>query len=207
MEKEKNQKKDSIKVIFLGNETVGKTALINAYNDKNFTINSMATIGAEFIYKTLKIDEKEYNIQLWDTAGQEKFRAVAKIYFKGSDIVIFVYDVTNQKTFNDLGEFWIGYVKECIKDDIVFGIAANKMDLFDSIKVEKGVGQKLAADNGALFCETSAKEDSQGFKRFVDKLVREYISKKKNKPKEQNINLNKNVVKKKGKKLLLNYIV
>ena len=53
------------------------------------------------------------------------------------------------------------------------------MDLFDSIKVEKEIGQKLAADNGALFCETSAKEDSQGFKRFVDKLVREYISKKK----------------------------
>ena len=86
--------------------------------------------------KKVKINEKEYIVQLWDTAGQEKFRSVSKIYFKDSDIVIFVYDITNEKSFNDLGEFWINYVKELIGNDIVYGIASNKIDLFENKEVE-----------------------------------------------------------------------
>ena len=201
MEKEKNEKNDySIKIILLGNETVGKTALIKAYNDKEFSDESIATVGADSFSKTLTINEKEYTIQLWDTAGQEKFRSVSKIYFKGSDIVIFVYDITKETSFHDLEEFWIGYVKDYLKDDIVFGIAANKMDLFDKMEVENEKGKKLAEDNGALFCGTSAKDDPKGFQTFVNQLVNKHISKINNIPKEQNINLKKSVKKKKKKR-------
>ena len=197
--KDKNKKDNSIKIILLGNQAVGKTALISAYEDKQFSHETISTIGSEYIYKKLKIDEKEYKVQLWDTAGQEKFRSVSKIYFKDSDIVIFVYDITNEKSFNDLGEFWIGYVKDLIGNDKVFGIASNKIDLFENKKVEKEEGEKFAEDNGALFCETSAKEDPKGFQKFVNDLIVTYISKRKNVKKEQNINLNKNKLKKNKK--------
>ena len=193
------ENQNKIKIILLGNEAVGKTALINAYEDKAFSEVTTSTIGSGFIQKKVKINEKEYIVQLWDTAGQEKFRSVSKIYFKDSDIVIFVYDITNEKSFNDLGEFWINYVKELIGNDKVFGIASNKIDLFENKKVEKEEGEKFAEDNGALFCETSAKEDPKGFQKFVNDLIVTYISKRKNVKKEQNINLNKNKLKKNKK--------
>ena len=193
------ENQNKIKIILLGNEAVGKTALINAYEDKAFSEVTTSTIGSGFIQKKVKINEKEYIVQLWDTAGQEKFRSVSKIYFKDSDIVIFVYDITNEKSFNDLGEFWIGYVKDLIGNDKVFGIASNKIDLFENKKVEKEEGEKFAEDNGALFCETSAKEDPKGFQKFVNDLIVTYISKRKNVKKEQNINLNKNKLKKNKK--------
>ena len=193
------ENQNKIKIILLGNEAVGKTALINAYEDKAFSEVTASTIGSGFIQKKVKINEKEYIVQLWDTAGQEKFRSVSKIYFKDSDIVIFVYDITNEKSFNDLGEFWIGYVKDLIGNDKVFGIASNKIDLFENKKVEKEEGEKFAEDNGALFCETSAKEDPKGFQKFVNDLIVTYISKRKNVKKEQNINLNKNKLKKNKK--------
>ena len=193
------ENQNKIKIILLGNEAVGKTALINAYEDKAFSEVTASTIGSGFIQKKVKINEKEYIVQLWDTAGQEKFRSVSKIYFKDSDIVIFVYDITNEKSFNDLGEFWIGYVKDLIGNDKVFGIASNKIDLFENKKVEKEEGEKFAEDNGALFCETSAKEDPKGFQKFVNDLIVTYISKRKNVKKEQNINLNGNKLKKNKK--------
>ena len=193
------ENQNKIKIILLGNEAVGKTALINAYEDKAFSEVTTSTIGSGFIQKKVKINEKEYIVQLWDTAGQEKFRSVSKIYFKDSDIVIFVYDITNEKSFNDLREFWIGYVKDLIGNDKVFGIASNKIDLFENKKVEKEEGEKFAEDNGALFCETSAKEDPKGFQKFVNDLIVTYISKRKNVKKEQNINLNKNKLKKNKK--------
>ena len=200
MENENNQKKDnSIKIILLGNEAVGKTTLIKAYDEQIFNMNSIPTVGAETTNKKLNINEKEYIIQLWDTAGHEKYRSMSKIYFKNSDIVIFVYDITKEQSFNDLGEFWIGYVKEFIGNDIVYGIAGNKIDLFEKIEVEKERGEKLAENNGALFCQTSAKDNPQGFQKFVNQLVDMYISKTKNETKEQNINLNKNKVKKNKK--------
>ena len=193
------ENQNKIKIILLGNEAVGKTALINAYEDKAFSEVTTSTIGSGFIQKKVKINEKEYIVQLWDTAGQEKFRSVSKIYFKDSDIVIFVYDITNEKSFNDLREFWIGYVKDLIGNDKVFGIASNKIDLFENKKVEKEEGEKFAEDNGALFCETSAKEDPKGFQKFVNDLIVTYISKRKNVKKEQNINLNGNKLKKNKK--------
>ena len=193
------ENQNKIKIILLGNEAVGKTALINAYEDKAFSEVTTSTIGSGFIQKKVKINEKEYIVQLWDTAGQEKFRSVSKIYFKDSDIVIFVYDITNENSFNDLREFWIGYVKDLIGNDKVFGIASNKIDLFENKKVEKEEGEKFAEDNGALFCETSAKEDPKGFQKFVNDLIVTYISKRKNVKKEQNINLNKNKLKKNKK--------
>ena len=171
------QKKNTIKIILLGNQNVGKTSLISIYSGKKFSEDTISTIGSDFIYEKINIDNTEYTIQLWDTAGQEQFRSLNKIYFKGSDIVLFIYDITKKKTFDDLPGFWINYVKSLIGENIIYGIVANKVDLFENKEVEEESGQKLANENHASFCQTSAKETPEVFKKFIKDLVVLHISK------------------------------
>lgn len=174
-----------IKVILLGESHVGKTCLLNAFINQKFNDHSLATINYSFVNKTIKIDNKEYDIHLWDTAGQERFRCISKLYIKGAQIVIFVFDITEKRTFKELS-FWVKYVEELINDDIVKGMAANKIDLLfeeenKCNEVNKEEAKEYANQIGAMFQETSAKEDQKGFISFVKHLVKQYIDKTKDK--------------------------
>ena len=171
----KNETK--IKIILLGDSGTGKTSLINSFEGKNFLEQTTSTIGAQYIRDIIKINNNIYHLHIWDTAGQEQFRSVSKIYFKGADIIIFVYDITNIDSFKSLTDFWVDYVEKLIGKDKVFGLAANKVDLFDKSQVSKEEGEKFSKDINAIFKETSAKEDEQGFKDFIKLLVNEYILK------------------------------
>ena len=194
-----NQKKlDAIKIILLGNQAVGKTSLINIYCGNKFQSATTSSIGSNFSEATININNNDYQLHLWDTAGQEKFRALNKIFFKNSDIVIFVYDITEEKSFNDLSGFWINYVKEFLGENAIYGILGNKFDLFEERTTVAEKGKELAEENNALFCETSAKETPQVFKKYIHNLVMLYISKCLPK-KEQNIKL-KEKKEKKNKK-------
>ena len=127
-----NENKKKIKIILIGNGQVGKTSLINVYDGKKFTDKMLQSVCSHYIKKELIINEETYNIHLWDTAGQERFRSVNKIYIKGSNIVIFVYDITNKISFMDIKDFWVEYVDKIIgKDNIIMGILGNKIDLID----------------------------------------------------------------------------
>ena len=172
-----NEKKNIIKVILLGNTDTGKTSLIHVYEGKEFTDKIVSNIGSLYTRKEMIINEKKYIIQIWDTAGQEKYRSVNKVYIKGSNIVIFVYDVTNKNSFIDLSDFWVDYVHSLIGKDIIIGVLGNKTDLVDKIKVEKEEAEKYAREIGAFFRETSAKEEPEGFKEFIEQLINEYITK------------------------------
>ena len=113
-------------------------------------------------------------IEMWDTAGEEKFRSLTKIFIKDAKIIIFVYDITKEKSFNEL-EFWVNSAEEMLWEESIYGLAANKIDLFNEQKVERQRGEKYAKDIDALFCETSAKEDQKGFQEFVEKLIKKLI--------------------------------
>ena len=166
----------SIKVILLGETGVGKTCLINAYMGKRFLQNSLTTSSPESERKILEINQKKYLIELWDTAGQEKYRSMNNLFIKESKVVILVYDVTLEKSFSEL-EYWVKTTKEILNNEAVYGIAGNKADLIDDITVSDEEGKKFAKDNGALFCTTSAKEDSKGFQIFLDQLINQYVEK------------------------------
>ena len=112
------------------------------------------------------------------------------IFIKESKVVIFVYDVTNERTFNELN-YWVKTAKGILKTDAVYGIVENKADLIDDIKVSDGEGKKYAKENDAMFCTTSAKEDSKGFQMFIDQLVKQYVEK----------NIDKSSNEKNGKKI------
>ena len=105
---------DIIKIILLGNTGTGKTSLINAYSGKPFCEGTLSTIGSQYFSKNKEIKGKIYNIQVWDTAGQEKYRSVNKIYIKGSRIVLFVYNVTDENSFLDLKGFWVDYTEKIL---------------------------------------------------------------------------------------------
>lgn len=179
-ENEKNEdysyRRPIIKVILLGNTDTGKTSLINAYEGKQFTEETLSTFGSQFIKKDLEIDQKIYNVQIWDTAGQEQFRSVNKIYIKGSHVVLFVYDVTNEKSFTDLKEFWVDYVDKILGQNMTKGLIGNKIDLMDS-KIDKEDAQEFAEKIGAFFSETSAKEHPKGIIDLINKCVEDYVSK------------------------------
>ena len=171
-----NDDPTSIKVILLGETGVGKTCLINAYMGKRFIKNSITTLSPESERKLIEINQKKYLIELWDTAGQEKYRSMNNLFIKESKVVIFVYNVTLESSFSEL-DYWVKTTKEILSNEAVYGVAGNQADLIDDITVSDEEGKKFAKDNGALFCTTSAKEDSKGFQMFLDQLINQYVEK------------------------------
>ena len=169
--------KGVIKIILLGESGVGKTALINVYYGDPFCEYIPSNQQSLFIFKRININNNNYNIQVWDTAGQEKFRSVNKIFIKDSQIVIFVYDITDRRSFLELN-FWTEYIEELLGKNITIGIAANKIDLFDTVQecVSKEEGQKYAEEQNAIFRQTSAKKDREGFENFVNTLINQFLT-------------------------------
>ena len=176
----KEHKTYCIKIIFLGETGVGKTNLLNVYLDKMFSPNEMPTSQSYESYKEVDMGNNiKLYISLWDTVGQEQYRSISRSFIKGSNIVIFVYDITMRETFYELN-YWISTVNEELNTDkVILGIVANKMDLFLNSEVERNEGEEYAKKKNALFCETSAKEDPKGFINFMHKLLEELISNQK----------------------------
>ena len=192
-------KKNLIKVILLGESGVGKTCLIHSYLGIQMK-EVLSNVSFESYKKEITKNNITYTVQLWDTAGQERFRSISKIFIKESQIVIFVYDITNKKSFDEL-PFWVKYVEELLGKHVVFGLIGNKIDLFDSIDNEKGLveaelGKKYASDIGALFSEVSAKVNPKGFEKYINELINIFLSRRNSTEREWEVMTLKNVKKK-----------
>ena len=175
----KNEEQKSIKIILLGEEKVGKTSLINTYFGKDFKEDTERTLDKAENIKLFEMKNKKYSINIWDTIGTEKYRSMTKNFIRGSHIIIFVYDITREETFFEL-EYWITTVNQEIStDEIIFGLVANKMDLYLEGKVEKQEGMNKAQKLNAEFAETSAKNNPLPFKELVIKLLGKLFLQKK----------------------------
>ena len=205
-----DSKEEETKVILVGESGVGKTNLINIITGGDFNENENSTSAASFLMKELKVKDKDYTIQLWDTIGNEGLRQLTKLFYNNSKIAIFVYDITRKMTFEELKNFWINDVEEKLGKDIIRGIVGNKIDLIFEEQVSEEEGEEYAKSIGALFLATSAKTDSpKKFEGFLTKLFEQYLNKNeaiqtgmKNHKKEKNIVLNnkKNIAGRNGKK-------
>ena len=195
---------DEIKVIVLGDSGVGKTNLINTSIGLEFIGNNSSTISCSSISKQFIINDEKYNINIWDTAGQEKYRGLTKLFFKGSEIVILVYDITNYSTFKSL-DYWFQMCEDIISENHIYGIVGNKIDLLLNEKVCEEDGKKFAEAKNAKFTIVSAKNDSDKFVEFIKGLIIEY-KKIPNIERRDSIVLNQNVqnVEKKNKKKMKN---
>eukprot|EP01089_Gocevia_fonbrunei_P017218 TRINITY_DN5512_c0_g1_i2.p1 TRINITY_DN5512_c0_g1~~TRINITY_DN5512_c0_g1_i2.p1 ORF type:complete len:204 (+),score=44.70 TRINITY_DN5512_c0_g1_i2:111-722(+) len=147
------------KLVFLGNQSVGKTSIITRFMYDTFDSTYQATIGIDFLSKTMYLEDRTIRLQLWDTAGQERFRSLIPSYIRDSSVAVVVYDITNRQSFLDTGK-WVGDVRAERGDDVVIMMVGNKTDLGDKRSVALEEGQAKAKEYGAMFIESSAKADS-----------------------------------------------
>ena len=149
---------ESIKIVLLGESGTGKTSIIAQFTRGEFDPNVVTSISAQFISKLTYISEYDKTIKfdIWDTAGQEKFRSLAQIFYKDAKAIILVYDITNLKSFEELKNYWYPKVKENCQSDIILGIAGNKDDLYENEQVSFQDAQNFADEIGAIYKKTSA---------------------------------------------------
>eukprot|EP00731_Ephydatia_muelleri_P031781 Em0023g288a len=108
----------SFKLLLLGNQSVGKTCILQRYLDDMFTSREKATVAIDFRIKFIETRGKRIQLTIWDTGGQERFRALATSYYRGAMGIVLVYDITNQHTFDQIKE-WLEYVKTHSSPDVV----------------------------------------------------------------------------------------
>jgi small GTP-binding protein len=144
------------KLVILGSTLVGKTSIVSRLTTNSFSPNTTSTVGASFLGHTVKVGEIDVNLQLWDTGGSEKYRAMAPMYFQHADAAVIVYDITSRDSFNDV-TFWLKELRDKGPESIVVVLAGNKCDLEQMRSVSKEEGEKLAEQNDLpVFRETSA---------------------------------------------------
>ena len=149
----------SVKAVLLGESGVGKTCIIARFINGSFENNIMSTTGASYAGKTMVFEEFEgkcVKFEIWDTAGQEKYRSLTKIFYKDARIAILVYDITRKDSYEELKNYWYAQIKESSPDNIIIGIAANKCDLYDNEQVPEDEARAFANEIGAVFKLTSA---------------------------------------------------
>ena len=167
---------EEIKIILVGESGTGKTSLINVAMGMKFQEGTeLTTSSASFVTKIIKIGDKSYSLNLWDTIGQEKFRSLTKIFIKDSKIVIFVYDITNLRSFEELN-FWFKTIHDVLCDTPILGICGNKQDLFVKEQVSEEKAEKYAEEKGVDFKLTSAK-NPLSFNSFLEDLLKKFIVK------------------------------
>ena len=170
-----NSDGDEIKVILVGESGTGKTSLINATMGLKFQEHLETTSTNSFSSKTITINNRDYVLNLWDTIGQEKFRSLTKIFIKDSKIVILVYDITQQQSFNEL-DYWYKIIHDILGDEPIIGVCGNKNDLISKEQVKEEVAKKYAQEKNIGFKLTSAKNPLT-FNKFLEDLVKKYVEK------------------------------
>ena len=168
------------RICLLGDSAVGKTSLLTRYCDGTFKEKYGNTIGVDFRVVTLKYENTITKIHIWDTAGQERFKSIAVNYFKNSHGFIFVYDISNSSSFNDVKN-WIELAFANNKSANINFLVGNKCDLESQRQVNVNEGEELAKMRNFTFFETAAKENKdvkKMFEFFAYKLI-QYFEKNK----------------------------
>ncbi|MCO5613929.1 hypothetical protein L7F22_068209 [Adiantum nelumboides] len=144
------------KLVFLGEQSVGKTSLITRFMYDTFDNTYQATIGIDFLSKTMYLEDRTVRLQLWDTAGQERFRSLIPSYIRDSSVAVVVYDITNRASFQNTSK-WVDDVRAERGNDVIIVLVGNKTDLNDKRQVTTEEAEKRAQEFNVMFIETSAK--------------------------------------------------
>ena len=145
----------NIKVVVMGESSVGKTCIISVINTGKCLVNTSSTVGAGFIVKKFDFDGKQIKLSIWDTAGQEKYRSLVPMYFRDMRICILVYAINNLGSFERLDD-WVNEIKAEFEEMPCLYLLGNKIDLESQRTVPWEKGSEYAKKIGATFMEVSA---------------------------------------------------
>ena len=165
-----------IKLVFVGDTEVGKSCLITRFIKGVFETNLKETTKANYVSKTIEIPEigESITFDIWDTNGREKFKSMARIFYKGAKMAILVYDTTRKESYDNIKNWWYKDIKEHGDPDIVIGIAGNKSDRYDDEEVSEQEAREFAESIGAVFSLTSAQNNS-GIDELFKDMGKKYL--------------------------------
>jgi Ras-related protein Rab-1A len=185
------------KLIVIGNSGVGKSSILQRYIQKIFKESYSSTIGVDFFMKSITIGDKSIKLQLWDTAGTEKFRSITTGYYRGADAAFVVFDLTSKSSFNNLNEWIESYYKysnpDVEKNVVLIG---NKCDLIEERKVTEEEIETFIKDNNIIYFETSAKDGKnidESFTHIAEILMKQNENKENELVKRTDIIKNENL--------------
>ena len=162
----------TLKFIILGDSGVGKTNLLLRYVGESFSENYIATLGIDFKMKNIIYNDLKIALQIWDTAGQERFRSITKSFLKGTDGIIFMYDISKKDSFLNLKN-WIAEIDNSKLPDVKFVICGNKIDLEENREVTEEMKKKLSKEFETDIIEISAKKGikiDEPFDMLINKI-------------------------------------
>lgn len=161
------------KILLIGDSGIGKSKLLIRYTDDSYNDSCISTIGVDFKIKTEMVDGKNVKLQIWDTAGQERFRTITSSYYRGSNAIILVFDLSDYSTFLNL-EFWLNEIRQNIQN-IPILLVGTKNDLKPHKDLTNDKINKFAQDNNFKYFECSSKSGfnvNQVFIHLCSHLVR-----------------------------------
>ena len=200
----KNDDEICIKVTLIGESSVGKTCIINKFCKNIFEEKVESTLGANYSQKQIEINGRKIRLDLWDTAGQEKYRAIGRHFYKESYIVCLVYDITNKESFEKIKEIWYPELVEYGEQFKIIGLIGNKVDLYLEEEVSEEMAKKYAEEIDAVHKRTSALKGT-GIEDLFNELTIKYLNEFRgpsifiDKKKEENIVLDSKNAKNKNK--------
>ncbi|KRX09704.1 P-loop containing nucleoside triphosphate hydrolase [Pseudocohnilembus persalinus] len=158
------------KLCVVGDSGVGKSSMLLRFSDNTFIENQYSTIGVDFKQKSLKINDNNVKLSIWDTAGQDRFNFITRAYYKGCNGVLFVFDTTNRQSFLNIQK-WFDQVQETAQNSInqvEFLLVGNKADMYEERRVPKQEAEELAQLLNCKYIETSAKNGQNIDKSFIN---------------------------------------
>ena len=170
---EEKSKALEIKIVLLGNLNVGKTSIASRYCKNSFNEHHINTIGGAYQQQKVVLSNGAVvKLHIWDTSGQERFRAMTNLYYRDAQVALLTYDITNESSFSGI-EFWIEELKYKVENDnMILFLVGNKSDVNnEERKISKNQGKKFADDNNMIFYETSAKT-GDGVKDLFNDVAR-----------------------------------
>lgn len=159
------------KLLLLGDSAVGKTCLLLRYSDSTFQEMHLSTIGLDYRLKTVSLGGgKKVKVQIWDTAGQDRFYSITKNYYKGAQGILLVFDITDFGSFSHTKK-WLEQIREETSENTVIYLIGNKSDLSANRSVDTNLAIKIAEENGLKYRETSAKSGYNIDQTFTDLIT------------------------------------
>lgn len=146
------------KILVLGDSGVGKSCILQRFVDRTYSEHYISTIGVDFKIRTINVDGKQVKLQIWDAAGQERFRSITTSYYRGAQGILLVYDVADAQSFSNC-DLWLKEVQRFASEKVSLVLVGNKCDLKTRRVVDQIEAKQYASERDLAFFECSAKAD------------------------------------------------